>query len=171
MSSLYHHPHFHVGRWHWRPDYILQLGMTEILKTYQKLIFNWPESLQESVPDLFPRMLSKKRPAAAISPHGTDIPNRSVIFHSLFFCLSSVQGQGCSRQKHWIPWGKGDKIIARRKAQVHTSPEKLKHMLNFNFLMLKFPLLRRPANKQSHLLQFYKCCIPTVLYCQEIKWN
>lgn len=112
------------------------------------------------VPEPFTGMLSRKRPGADISPHGTGIPNRSVSFHSLFFCLRSVQGQGHIRQKHWITWGKWDRISAGRKAQVYTSLQKLKHMPNFHFLRLKFPLLRRLANKQSHFITFIQMLHP-----------
>lgn len=44
--------------------------------------------------------------------------------------------RGQIRQKHWIPWAKWDRITVRRKAAVHTSPEKFKHMPNFQFLTL-----------------------------------
>lgn len=139
--------------------------------SYQKVISNWPESLQESLCLKLSQGYCQKQACSWYIPTWHRYSQQKCHFPLPFFCLRSVQGQRCNRQKHWIPWGKGDKIIARRKAQVYTSPEKLKHMLNFNFLMLKFPLMRRPANKQSYLLQLYKCCIPTVSYCQEIKWN
>lgn len=164
-STLSQYTCFYNGRRHWRPDYTLHLSMTEILKTYQKAIFQLPESLQASLCLNCPKDVVKKEAWSWYIPAWRKYSQQKCHLYFLFFCLKVHKNRGTSG----ISWGKWDSFIARRKTQVYTSPEKLKHMLNFHFLMLKFPLLRgRLIN--SHRLQLYKCCIPTVLYCQEIKW-
>lgn len=170
-STLSHYTCFHNGRRHSIPDYTLHLSTTEILKICQKVIFSCLSLCRNPCAWNFPKDVMKKEAWSWYIPTRHRYSQQKCQLPLPFFCLRSMQRRGHIRQKHWIPWGKWDRIIARRKARVYTPPEKLKHMLNFHFLMLKFPLLRRPANKQSHLLQLYKCCIPTVLYCQEIKWN
>lgn len=83
-STLSQHTCFYNGRRHWRPGYTLHLSMTEILKTYQKMIFNRLSLCRNPCVWIFPKILSRKRLGAGISPHGTSIPSRSVISTSFF---------------------------------------------------------------------------------------